>query len=173
MKEGDPMPDTATATPVTAALSAQFQFIASAVSRNLDGISEEEAIVRPDPGVNSVNWLLGHMLTVRQSFLGHFGIGPLLTPESTAQYKRGAQPGDYAPETLASLTGTFGRAQEELLSLLSRLDEDDLAKPAPFSPTGAPETVGSLLGRMVVHESYHTGQTGTLRRLLGKKGAIG
>ncbi|MBU1676531.1 DinB family protein, partial [bacterium] len=53
------------------------------------------------------------------------------------------------------------------------LTEDRLDEPAPFSPgNDETETVGSLLAGLAFHESYHCGQLGLLRRLLGKDGVI-
>jgi uncharacterized damage-inducible protein DinB len=46
-------------------------------------------------------------------------------------------------------------------------------EPAPFSPTNNPkETVRSLLATVFFHQAYHVGQTGLLRRIAGKEGAI-
>jgi hypothetical protein len=45
--------------------------------------------------------------------------------------------------------------------------------PAPFSPSKNPkETLRSLLTTVLFHQAYHSGQTGLLRRIAGKEGAI-
>jgi uncharacterized damage-inducible protein DinB len=56
---------------------------------------------------------------------------------------------------------------------LSTLTAEAMGQPAPFSPSGNPdETVGSLVATVIFHQAYHSGQTGVLRRVSGKKGAI-
>ena len=168
------MPETATS-PVTETLALQFKFVALVFPMNMAGISEEEARIRPEPGVNSINWMIGHMITIRQRYLAAFNKGPFLSDEGVEYYRRGSKPGESAanpPESLAALVDIFNRTHTEMLELIATFDEETLAKPAPFSPTRSPETVGSLVARMVVHEGYHVGQIGVVRRLLGKEGAI-
>jgi uncharacterized damage-inducible protein DinB len=162
------MPET-----VVAPLLSQLGFAQWAALRNLEGISDEEAAVRPNPDANSINWITGHMITVRQAFLTAFQQPPVMTAESVDAYRRGSKPNGAHPERLGDLRDTLVRSHESLISLISGFDEAALAAKAPFSPGGeANETVGSLLGKIVVHESYHTGQLGFARRLVGKPGAI-
>jgi hypothetical protein len=53
------------------------------------------------------------------------------------------------------------------------MSPDAMNTPAPFSPTGNPdETVGSLLAAISFHEAYHVGQTGLLRRVVGREGVV-
>jgi uncharacterized damage-inducible protein DinB len=44
--------------------------------------------------------------------------------------------------------------------------------PGPDSDGELTETVRSLLGTILFHQAYHSGQTGLLRRIAGKPGAI-
>jgi uncharacterized damage-inducible protein DinB len=162
------MPD-----PVIAPLVSQLGFAQWAALRNLEGISDEEATARPNPNANSINWITGHMITVRQAFLSAYQQPPVMSAESVDAYRRGSKPTGELPERLGALRGTLVRSHESLISLISGFDGAALAAKAPFSPGGdANETVGSLLARIVVHESYHTGQLGLARRLVGKPGAI-
>jgi uncharacterized damage-inducible protein DinB len=56
---------------------------------------------------------------------------------------------------------------------LAGLASETLDAPAPFSPSSDPnETVRSLLTTVFFHQAYHAGQTGILRRIAGKDGAI-
>ena len=67
----------------------------------------------------------------------------------------------------------FKALQEPLVNCLDRLSPADMDKPAPFSPTGNPkETMGTLLASLAFHEAYHAGQTGLLRRVIGREGVI-
>jgi uncharacterized damage-inducible protein DinB len=56
---------------------------------------------------------------------------------------------------------------------LADLTSEALDAPAPASPNNDPdETVRSLLALVSFHQAYHAGQTGLLRRIAGKDGAI-
>ncbi len=56
---------------------------------------------------------------------------------------------------------------------LAGLAPEALDQPAPHSPGNNPnETVRSLLSVTFFHQAYHAGQTGILRRIAGKEGAI-
>ena len=168
------MPEIATEIPATIApLTAQFASAQWAVLTNLEGISDEESLRLPQPGGNSINWIAGHIITVRQGFLKAFNEPTILPDASRSAYARGSKPGAEMPETLTDLRDMLTRSHEALVALLPRLDEATLASKAPFSPGNDPtETVASLLGKLVVHESYHAGQIGMARRLVGKEGAI-
>ncbi len=55
---------------------------------------------------------------------------------------------------------------------LAQVTEDQLSQKAPISPTENPdETIGSLLSTFAFHDAYHIGQTGVLRRIVGKAAA--
>jgi hypothetical protein len=63
--------------------------------------------------------------------------------------------------------------QEPWVKGLDGISKEALDQPAPVSPTNNPnETVGSLLAAMAFHEAYHAGQTGLLRRVVGRQGVI-
>ena len=67
----------------------------------------------------------------------------------------------------------LNEAAERVDAGLAALGPDLLDQPAPTSPSGDPdETVRTLLTTVMWHQAYHTGQTGVLRRIAGKEGAI-
>ena len=153
----------------TQALQIQFGIIQYVIARNTADISHEESLIPPPAGGNSLNWLLGHIVKSRNEALVLMGRDPLFPPEKFANY---AGPGG-ENVSFEDLLQSFEQLQEPLVSGLGALDQDALNKPAPFSPTGNPnETIGSLLTAFAFHEAYHAGQTGVLRRLLGKGGAL-
>lgn len=149
----------------------QFAFAHSVALMNLDGVTDEQSLVRPDGGGNSINWTLGHIVTARQRLLTVLGKEPLLAEESAKAYARGSA-GEGGNETLASLTAAYQKSQELLSAALPALSADDLAKPAPFSPLNANDNVGTLIAKLAVHEGYHVGQLGLLRRIVTGKAGI-
>jgi uncharacterized damage-inducible protein DinB len=154
------------------ALLTQIKYCHSAAHMNLEGLSPEESLVRHRPGANSANWILGHITWVRQAILRTLGEN-LIADDRLQQYRRGSD-GDVAdPIPFMHLLALFDRFQPLLESRLQNLTDANLtAKSAIRSPAGADANLGAALASLVFHESYHVGQLGVARRLLGKPGAI-
>jgi len=67
----------------------------------------------------------------------------------------------------------FEAVEKRFQASLSGIDESGLQDKAPYSPFDDPqETLGSLLGFLLLHQAYHAGQIGLLRRVAGLEGAI-
>lgn len=127
------------------------------VHRNVDDISNDEANFQPQPGGNTIFWVIRHITGTREKVLRSVG-----------------QSGFTATgETLEEILAAYDRSQPLIAAALGALTDDELDRKAPFSPGNNPtETVRSLLTVVAFHEAYHTGQLGVLRRLVGKEGAI-
>lgn len=154
-------------------LRIQFQMNAYIVRANLDGITHEESLVRAVETGNHLNWLFGHVVATRCALLPALRQGSVWGEETMRLYRRGssaAADADYLP--FDEIARAFQTTQERILAGVASLSDEDLAAPAPFSPGGGPETLGTLLMKSTVHEGYHLGQTGILRRVVGKPGAI-
>src|ERR1043166_4418076 len=127
-------------------ITAQYHFSNLVVKMNLDGLTDAESRVIPQPGGNPLNWILGHIIMVRQALLVKAGgRPPLLSAESTKAYGRGSTPDDNLPESLPSLLAIYERSQEEMDAMLATLTEDQLARPAPFAPVGPEASLATLL----------------------------
>jgi uncharacterized damage-inducible protein DinB len=158
---------------LTPTLTAQFNMSQYIAGRNLDGITHEESLVRAVPDGNHINWILGHVVATRCALLPALRQEAPLAKEAMRVYDRGssvAADADYLP--FEELVRAFHLTQERIVAGVAELSDEDLAAPAPFSPGGGPETLGSLLAKSAMHECYHLGQTAILRRVVGKTGAI-
>jgi uncharacterized damage-inducible protein DinB len=152
-------------------LALQFEFSARALGLNVDGISDEEAAARPPGGTNSVNWVVGHVVAYRQRVLSLLGAEPTWPDERIDLYNRGTS-GDLPAEAtlpLSRLTEELRATTAVIVERLNRLSPDALAAPSSTNPRS---TLEQQLGFLAFHESYHVGQVGVLRRLIGKPGAI-
>ena len=120
------------------------------------------------PGVNCLNWVLGHCADGRDRVLAMLGEAPLLG-EAGARYRRESDPitGD-GPEVLPleRLLVVLAEGQERIGAALAARPDEAL---------GEEEQVGertlTLLERLhfaYFHETYHVGQTELLRALAGK-----
>ena len=154
----------------TASLVTLYQFAHTTITRNLDSVTESEALVRPEDGGNCINWIVGHLLLHRDRVHDLLGLPAAWSQElgPSDLYRRGAT--GIMSETavpLATMRAELTRSQEAVLERLPRLSAQRLAERATNTMT-----VEERLAFFGVHEGYHAGQVGLLRRLLGKAGAI-
>ena len=146
------------------------------VRLGLDGVTHDESLVQPEAAGNCLNWVVGHLLSIYDNVLPMLGQQPVLPPSAQKRYDRGSKPMRDGSEALdiAELMAMWDESAKRYDAGLTALDPATLGERAPFSPTNNPdETVGSLLSTIAFHQSYHTGQTGLLRRIVGKTGVIG
>lgn len=144
-----------------------YEIAHRATHLNLEGIEHEESLVAPAAG-NTLNWVLGHMVATRNAVLALLGEEPIWDEEKALLYSGSPEAG-WSPERalpLDSIVADLDRSQERIVSGLDRLSDEALEEP---SGNG---TLGWRLGFLHFHESYHVGQIGLLRRLLGKPGVI-
>ena len=141
------------------------------VKANVGEITHEESLKQPSPAGNCLNWVLGHLVATRSDFLGGIGAEPVWGEAERARYARHGEPIKKGSEAkpLAEIWKAYDSSQQRIQQAVSTLTPDQLAAKARFSPGNDPnETVGSLLTIFAFHDAYHAGQTGILRRLVGK-----
>jgi uncharacterized damage-inducible protein DinB len=153
-------------------LAFQFQIGSFVLDKNLAGVAHEASLLSPQPGGNTMNWIVGHVVRTRNQAVGLLGGQLLFDDAEFEQYGAGGfDPG--RAMRLEELKRRFDALSPALNSALARATSEQLSVKAPFSPTAnANETVGTLLASIAFHEAYHLGQTGLSRRLLGKPGAL-
>lgn len=145
------------------------------VQLNVDGVSQEESLIQPSPGGNCLNWVVGHLACIYNQVLPLLGQEPLEDAAALKRYDRGAPPIRDAAEALElrDLMAAFEKATDRVDAGLAGLSAEALDRKAPFSPGNNPdETIRTLLSTFFFHQAYHAGQTGILRRIAGKEGAI-
>jgi uncharacterized damage-inducible protein DinB len=142
---------------------------------NTGGISHEESLRQPQPGGNCLNWVVGHLVCIYDNILPLLGQEPVMEKGALRCYDRGSpqlqDPAEALP--LDALMAAWSQACRRVGAGLSTLTAEKLDARAPASPRNNPnETVRSLLTLVTVHQAYHAGQLGLLRRLAGKPGAL-
>lgn len=153
----------------------QAKTVHTVVGLNVDGFSHEESLREPPSGGNCLNWVLGHLLCIYEQTLEVLGQEPIVGADMLEQYARGAPPLDDASAAIPfdELLAAWDEASRRVNRGLKALTPEVLDEPAPYSPGGNPEeTIRSLLTTVFFHQAYHAGQTGLLRRIAGKEGAI-
>lgn len=156
-------------------LRRQAHLVDRVVRLNLEDLTHEESLAAPSRAGNCFNWVLGHLLSTYEDVLPLLGQKPVTAEGDLDRYARGEPALEDGTEAL-----DLERLEELWSAVAARIDEglselppEHLDRPAPFSPGNDPEeTLGSLLTVVLFHQSYHAGQTGLLRRVAGKPGAI-
>jgi uncharacterized damage-inducible protein DinB len=152
----------------------QFFYTHYVLKHNSLDVSDEESLRPPSDGGNSLNWILGHILSTRNSLLQLVGEASFWPKKQIELYKRGSEPVTDGATAIAytQLLSDLDSSQATLIHGLENLSADHLAQPAESPTGGDDETIGSVLAMLLFHEAYHAGQTGTMRHILGKEGRI-
>ena len=142
-------------------LQTQIEFNQNIIEKNLNGISHQESMIFPNGESNSMNWIFGHLIFVRNSFLQIIGEKPVWNNDDFPFYNRGVKPVQLQDQFLDFETlKTYFRETQNRLNLAFEKRND-------FSA----DYISDLAG-LSLHEIYHSGQLGYIRRILGKEGAI-
>ena len=136
------------------------------LEHNLEGLDPEDFLVRIGEDGMHLNWLIGHTLLSRQNLL--IALDPAIYPDDLstmkAAYMRGTKSSNAETVPSAHLIKTL-RASQPILT--HTLESTDLSQPGPRKGN-----LADFALFMAWHETYHVGQSGVLRRLTGKSGAI-
>ncbi|HEY45535.1 MAG: hypothetical protein AMJ88_12445 [Anaerolineae bacterium SM23_ 63] len=133
-----------------------------------EGLTHEDSLLQPPFRGNCLNWVLGHIATNRNRVLIALGEEPILSIEETVRYESSSEPITGEEEsvlTLVMLLAALERAQEKIATALGRITVEELA--TEIEVGDRPMTLGQRLFGLYFHETYHTGQTETLRQLAG------
>ena len=146
------------------------------VKINLAGVTHEESMIQPGPGGNCINWVLGHLLSIYNQALPLLGQQPVLDQPTITRYARGSDaitdPAD--ARRFEELMTAWDETVKRIDTGLAGLTPETLDRPAPAGsgPSEPGDKVRDTLSVLMFHQGYHAGQTGVLRRLVGKAGAI-
>lgn len=158
-----------------AALKMLFGYNHFALRANTKGLSHQESLIQPEPGGNCLNWVLGHILASRNLILRHLGEPPLWSEAEAEPYRRGSQPlrDPARARPFEDLLADLDRSQERLETALDRVGDSRLGESVAEGKRGfGGGMIGAAIAGLHFHEAYHVGQTGLLRRMVGKSGAI-
>lgn len=164
---------TATANARVEPLLTQLAYVARAFQANTRELTHEESLVQPPSGGNCLNWVAGHIVATRNSLLKLLGKEPIWDEERAARYRRGSEAITCAGEDVVpfeQILADYSASHETIVAGLEEISDDELAVIVPWFGGEAPKSVA--LAGLVFHETYHVGQTGLLRRVAGKEGAI-
>lgn len=140
--------------------SQQLQYLKRVMGMNIEDVSQNDSLITSSSDGNSVNWVIGHMIVVRDGMREALGLKPIADETMIDRYQRGSQ--NVTKDTaykLEDLLEMYNRGSDEMIKHL----EGDEVKDAE-----ALDTMTVLL----FHEAYHAGQIGLFRRIMGKDSKI-
>jgi uncharacterized damage-inducible protein DinB len=140
---------------------------------NLKDVTHNESLISPSSG-NSMNWVLGHILVSRGTILSMLGEKSVLSDIQSMPYQRGVTPnkGDYLMPRDA-LVERLNVSQERIIGGLEDKTPEWLSSSESDKEIEwQQQPKRDQLLFLHFHEAYHTGQTGLLRRIIGKECAI-
>jgi len=145
----------------------QFRITTNLFIKAMSDLSAEEAMRRPGPVSNPLLWLAGHVTHFRTRLLKLLGV-PRDFPWGSI-FDTGARVGPASmypkPEEIVAVWEEMSELLEERLGALT---EEDLAAPPVSRVPSTDATLRGAIGYFSLHEAYHVGQMGYVRKWLGK-----
>jgi uncharacterized damage-inducible protein DinB len=150
-----------------------YRFNEGFVLNTVKDLSPEEWLKRPTASTNHVAWIVGHVIWSRKMVLAR--LGSQWSAPWLGLFARGEKVDDTAaypsPDTMMD---AWREVSGVLTAALENASDEALA--AAAGQPGPPSADGKLSGVirfMAWHETYHVGQIGYVRIMLGHKGLMG
>jgi uncharacterized damage-inducible protein DinB len=145
-----------------------LQFNQEIIHLQLKDITHAESLLQPPFRGNCMNWVIGHILDVRQGWLNLLGLPGILTEDDQKTYGYGSEAITTAAQAshLDSLVKRLDESLAKLVSKLENITQADLDREVEI--WRGPLPLAQALSFFQWHEAYHTGQLELLRQLAGK-----
>jgi hypothetical protein len=136
------------------------------INKLTDGLTHAESVLQPPFPANCLNWILGHILSRRNTALTLLQAKPIWDDAILSLYKTGSAPianeqeGRHWDDLLADLA----ESRLRLEAALQASTGDDLARIAETDRGTKP--VWEHLAELHWHETYHMGQLEILRAMV-------
>lgn len=153
-------------------IKGMFSRSAGIFEKTIDGIPDEQWFQQPAAESNHLMWVTGHVVV-------HRAVVPkILGVEWSAPWQKLFSRGsrrvaqrDY-PE-VAIIRAAWKEVSRKLATALENANSEQLSSPAPQGMPSDDGTVAGTIAFFCLHEIYHVGQMGYLRKWLGHAQALG
>jgi uncharacterized damage-inducible protein DinB len=148
------------------AMLKMYQYCADLMLLNLQGITHEQSLYQPAAGVNSINWLIGHLISSRTRILACLGQPAIWSGEQRARYRNGSDviaangPGVMQMD---SLVRDYRLSHEATIIGFHGITPEHMDDPSDFRGP----TIADTLLYLQFHEAHHIGQIMSVREHLG------
>jgi hypothetical protein len=133
--------------------------------------SEEEAQKVAEPLKTSLVWNLGHITCIENEALQLFFGTSVVDDVFTSKFKSGSSPAAVGSVTKDEVLKKMAAVRKAMMTKLKKIRPADLSKKP--KPKSYYKTLREALYVLALHEGYHTGKIGTLRRFIGKPALFG
>jgi hypothetical protein len=144
----------------------QFRITTNLFMKAMGGVDKDEALRRPGPVSNPLLWMAGHVIQFRSRLLSLLGV-----PREFAWgniFDTGSKIGRAETyPTPDELVAVWEEMSELLMDRLAALTDADLAAPPAARVPATDATLRGAIGYITLHEAYHVGQMGYVRKWLG------
>lgn len=133
---------------------------------HLDGLTHADALVQPPVTGNCILWIVGHILSYRNSILKTVMQPTVIDETTAARFARGSQPvlsDEPGLARLEDLVIAYDTAQARIFEGLRALTEEQAYEIVTQGDFIMPRT--DLVMSYMRHESYHLGQLELLREI--------
>lgn len=138
----------------------------------LRDLSLEELHRRPGAETSSIFWVAGHLAASRCRMVGL--LGGEIEFQASALFARGSRVLTLAEyPQIGQVTDVWDEATSELSFRIESVSLERLAEKIELSFPVGDGSLCSAIAFLTYHETYHVGQMGMLRRLLGYEGLVG
>ena len=138
----------------------------------LEDLTDDELMRRAAPGINHVNWQVGHLLLSEYQMLEAIAPGsvPPLPAGFAQKYSRETVGIDdpAAFSTKAELLSVYKAQRAGTKAALDKMTAEELDTPAPEAFKAYAPTYGSIFELQGSHWLMHCGQWAVVRRQLGR-----
>ena len=153
--------------PSIGTVAEQIRITTNLFIKAMSGVDKDEAMRRPGPLSNPLLWLAGHVIHFRTRLLSLLGV-PRDFPWGN-RFDTGSRVGatDSYPDP-AELVAMWEELSELLEDRLGTLTDADLSAPPAARVPTTDATLRGAIGYFSLHEAYHVGQMGYVRKWLGR-----
>lgn len=150
----------------------QFRFNNATYERTIQGIPPEQWLIQPSPELNHLLWVVGHAAVTRA--VGVRLLGGKWSAPWQKLFTRGQQRVDNGQyPSVVEVQQAWNEISGRLLSAIATASVEFSGQPVEKGKPSIDGTVGGMVGFLCLHESYHLGQMGFIRKWLGHGQALG
>lgn len=140
------------------------------LNKLLDGLTDEQRMLRACPGMNHAVWIVGHIAWTEDYFLSRCAGRPSGLPEGwEALFQYGSEvsddPGVYPAHE--ELMRVLQDRRDALIGWLFTMDEVAMTRPLEGDLAELSKNFGQVSPFLAFHEGFHAGQLSAARRAAG------
>jgi len=152
--------------------AAMFSRSTALFSKTIDGIPPERWLVQPSAESNHMLWIAGHVVVHRGLTTRLLG-GEWSAPWEKLFARGTRRVGADRYPSASHIQEAWTEVSEKLTTALATVNAQALANPAVQGTPSLDGTLGGAISFLCLHEIYHVGQMGYLRKWLGYGQVVG